>query len=261
VGGGARGGGGGGGGYVRTTTAPTKSTVDPFFVGSRVFVINLGVEGVILCKKAGGWHDVELQTGGVSRYRPSDLRLVSSSEAFGEQVVPRPDTVKEHKARTLDIEAMTNAFHNRPHNGASTARTQTQSQRPIKRPQEYGGVGGGSGGGSAGSGSVLPTFSSADSLRCGMKLVVVRTGAVGTVVGEKFGGWRKLRFSDGTIGSFRPGDLAAYVPPADGGAVSSASSSSTSTLTSTPEPAESATVDDTAINTVTDNSISLVEPV
>lgn len=216
--------------------AASRVSLDPFFVGSRVFVVSLGVEGVILCKKAGGWHDVQLQSGTISRYRPSDLRLISSHEPFGDHSLQhRTDHIKEHKPRSLDIEAMSNAFHNRPVNGASAARSQRQNQRPIKRPLDYGtGEGGGSdgagGGGGGGGGLNMPTFTSADSLRCGMKLVVVRTGAVGTVVGEKFGGWRKLRFSDGSIGSYRPGDLAAYVPPP----TDSSLSTSVSTAASSP---------------------------
>ena len=56
------------------------------------------------------------------------------------------------------------------------------------------------------------SFTTASPLKNGTRVVVLRTGVEGFVVSEKLGGWRTLRFADGSTSSYRPSDLALVSP-------------------------------------------------
>ena len=60
----------------------TFATASPLKNGSKVQIVRDGRQGIVVCEKLGGWRVIQFPDQSTARFRPSELRLFTSSDEY-----------------------------------------------------------------------------------------------------------------------------------------------------------------------------------
>ena len=183
-----------------------------FYIGCKVQVLKDGREGIVVCEKAGGWREVSFPDESTARFRPSELRRLSSLYSNSSQHIDSAYRNNYNRLKSSSYLNNTNYTHlqkkprinmtvigtntlNKPspisiarHGLSSVSSNTSESDRRSDSPTYL-------------------TFATASPLKNGSKVQIVRDGREGIVVCEKLGGWRVIQFPDQTTARFRPSEL------------------------------------------------------
>ncbi len=180
-----------------------------FYIGCKVQVLKDGREGVVVCEKAGGWREVLFTDDTTARFRPSELRRLSSLYSSSDS------SHRNNHNRSKSLSYMNHmnysSINKRPRINMSviTGSNTYHKQSPISiAGHGFGSVSSNTSDSEGRSGSpTYLTFATASPLKNGSKVQIVRDGREGIVVCEKLGGWRVIQFPDQTTARFRPSEL------------------------------------------------------
>lgn len=182
-----------------------------FHIGCKVQVLKDGREGVVVCEKAGGWREVLLTDDSTARFRPSELRRLSSLYSGTSNDYSYRNNYSRPKSTSYMGNVNYSNITKKPRINMSviTGGNMFHKQSPISiAGRGFSSVSSTTSDSDGRSGSpTYLTFATASPLKNGSKVQIVRDGREGIVVCEKLGGWRVIQFPDQTTARFRPSEL------------------------------------------------------